>query len=250
LDEDDETRLKHHATASAEAAAAAAETTPPKRRFGREWAALLFAVVSFIIAQLIVVTLHYRSTRLTHETEEIKLARDLYREFYLNEKSYLQIAGAIESCRKLYKNEGGSFGHVAINEYLGFFSDLGLFIQRGALSEELIGHFFGAYIVEAYEYPEIKSYIERTRTNFQQPEAFAEFEKVAEAIESDPRFKPLVTLAKTMCANQQPEGAPAAPSSSGEASDSESGNRSQAPIDVHRHRPGACPEGPPCKGDE
>ena len=241
MDEDDETRLKHHATASAEAAAAAAETTPPKRRFGREWAALLFAVVSFIIAQLVVVTLHYRSTRLTHETEEIKLARELYREFYLNERSYLQIAGAIESCKKLYKNEGGSFGHVAINEYLGFFSDLGLFMQRGALSGELIGHFFGAYIVEAYEYPEIKSYIERTRKNFQQPEAFAEFEKVAEAIESDPRFKPLVTLAKTMCANQQ-EGNP----SPGEARS----DQDAAPIDVHRHRPGACPEGPPCKGDD
>jgi hypothetical protein len=195
------------ATASAEAAAAAAEAPTPKRSFSREWAALLFAVISFIIAQLIVVTLHYRATRLTHETEEIKLARELYREFYLQEKSYLQIAGAIESCQKLYKNDGGSFSHVAINEYLGFFSDLGLFMQRGALSEELIGHFFGAYIVEAYEYPEIKSYIERTRKNFQQPEAFAEFEKVAEEIERDPRFAPLVTLAKTMCANQQ-EGTP------------------------------------------
>lgn len=236
---EDETPLDH-AAASTKAASAAAET-PPKGRFGREWAALLFAVVSFIIAQLIVVTLHYRATRLTHETEEIKLARELYREFYLNEKSYLQIAGAIESCKKLYKNEGGSFGHVAINEYLGFFSDLGLFMQRGALSEELIGHFFGAYIVEAYEYPEIKSYIERTRKNFQQPEAFAEFEKVAEAIESDPRFKPLVTLAKTMCANQQ-EGNPS-------PAETES-DQDAAPIDVHRHRPGACPEGPPCKGDD
>jgi hypothetical protein len=164
-------------------------------------------VVSFIVAQLIVVTLHYRATRLNHETEEIKLARELYREFYFQEKSYLQIAGAIESCQKLSKNDGGSFGHVAINEYLGFFSDLGLFMQRGALSEELIGHFFGAYVVEAYEYPEVKSYIERTRKNFHQPEAFAEFEKVVKAIESDPRFKPLVTLAKTMCANQQ-EGNP------------------------------------------
>ena len=103
--------------------------------------ALLFAVISFIIAQLIVVTLHYRAARLTHETEEIKLARELYREFYLQEKSYLQIAGAIESCQKLYKNDGGSFSHVAIKEYLGFFSHLGLFMQRGALSEELIATF-------------------------------------------------------------------------------------------------------------
>jgi len=183
------------------------ERPVPKRSFSREWAALLFGVLSFIVAQLIVVTLHYRATRLDHETQEIKLARELYGEFYLQEKSYLQIAGAIESCQKLYKNDGGSFGHVAINEYLGFFSDLGLFMQRGALSEELVGHFFGAFIVEAYEYPEIKSYIDRTRKNFHQPEAFAEFETVAKAIESDPRFAPLVTLAKTMCANQ-PEGNP------------------------------------------
>jgi hypothetical protein len=34
------------------------------------------------------------------------------------------------------------------------------------------------------------------------------------------------------------------------AGESESGDQEQAPIDVHRHRPGACPEGPPCKGDE
>jgi hypothetical protein len=202
---EDETPLDH-ATSSA-TAAAAAKAPAPKRPFTREWAALLFAVVSFIVAQLILVTLHYRATRLTHETEEIKLARELYREFYLQEKSYLQIAGAIESCQKLYKNDGGSFGHVAINEYLGFFSDLGLFMQRGALSEALIGHFFGAFIIEAYEYPEIKSYIERTRKNFHQPEAFVEFENVAMAIESDPRFAPLVALAKIMCANQ-PEGNP------------------------------------------
>ena len=106
-------------------------------------------MIGFVVAQLIVVTLHYRATRLNHETEEIKLARELYREFYLQEKSYLQIAGAIESCQKLYKNDRGNFGHVFINEYLRFFSDLGLL---------LIGHFFGAYIVEAYEYPEIKLY--------------------------------------------------------------------------------------------
>jgi hypothetical protein len=197
-----------HATASAEASAAVLERQSHKGSLTRQWGALLFAVVSFVIAQMIVVMLHYRATRLDHETAEIKLARELYGEFYFQEKSYLRIASAIESCGKLYKNDGGSFGHVAINEYLGFFSDLGLFMQRGALSEELIGHFFGAFIVEAYEYPEIKSYIERTRKNFHQPEAFAEFENVAMAIESDRRFAPLVTFAKTMCANQ-PEGNPA-----------------------------------------
>ena len=94
---------------------------------------------------------------------------------------------------------------MAINEYLGFFTDLGLFMQRGALSKDSVGHFFGAFIIEAYEYPEIKSYIERIRTNFRQPEAFAGFDSVAQAVEADPRFAPLVTFAKTMCSNQ-PEG--------------------------------------------
>ncbi|HSD92190.1 MAG TPA: hypothetical protein VLB11_04105, partial [Methyloceanibacter sp.] len=69
-------------------------------------------------------------------------------------------------------------------------------------SPQLIGHFFGAYIVEAYQYSEIKTYIERIRKNFQQPEAFAGFETVAQAVEQDPRFASLATFAKTMCPGQ------------------------------------------------
>jgi hypothetical protein len=214
-----ETPLEH-ATGRAEAAAA---TAHPYRlgAFTREWAALLFAVVSFVIAQLIVVTLHYRATRLTHATEEIKLARGLYSEFYLDGKSYIPIVNAIESCQKLYKGDGGTFTHAQINEYLGFFSDLGLFKQRGALSEELIGHFFGAFIIEANQYPEIQSYIRRIRKNFHQPEAFVEFDSLAQSMESEKRFASLVAFAKTMC-NDSPA------------------------MSVNRHRPGACPEGPPC----
>jgi hypothetical protein len=205
----DETPLEH-ATMSAEAAASTALEQGPQQRqqhrgFTREWGALLFAVVSFVIAQIVVVSLHYRATRLEHQSQEIQLARGLYREFYLEEKPYLQIANGIESCKNLYKGDGGSFGHMQINEYLGFFSDLGMFMQRGALSEEMIGHFFGAFIIEAYEYPEIQSYIERIQKNFHQPEAFAEFEGIAQAIARDKRFAPLVEFAKTMCATT-PEG--------------------------------------------
>jgi hypothetical protein len=205
LDEEEETRLKHHAQASAESAAATAEHQWRKGRFSREWVALLFAVVSFVVAQMIVVTLHFRATGIAHDTEEIKLARDLYREFYVQDRPYLKVANAIEGCRKLYKSDGGTFTHLELNEYLGFFEDLGLFMQRGALSEDLIGHYFGAFIIEAYEYPEVKSYIERIRKNFQQPDAFEDFDKVAKAVEADPRFARLAEFAKTMCANQ-PEG--------------------------------------------
>jgi hypothetical protein len=48
---------------------------------------------------------------------------------------------------------------------------------------------------------------------------------------------------------------PVAPSSEDQDTDdttgqAESDDQDSAPIDVHRHRPGACPEGPPCKGDD
>jgi hypothetical protein len=152
-----------------------------------------------------VVTLHFRATGIAHETEQIKLARDLYKEFYVQEKPYLQVANAIEGCRKLYKSDGGMFNHLQLNEYLGFFEDLGLFMQRGALSEDLIGHYFGAFIIEAYEYPEVKSYIARIRKNFQQPDAFEDFDRVAKAVEADPRFARLAEFAKTMCKDQPEE---------------------------------------------
>jgi hypothetical protein len=53
-------------------------------------------------------------------------------------------------------------------------------------------------------------------------------------------------------------GEAAAPSAEDQDTGQEDGNAGNAapgkqeppPIDVHRFRPGACPEGPPCKGDE
>lgn len=203
MKKEEDLRLKHHATASAEAAAGVAEKQWRAGGLSREWAALIFGIASFVIAQIVVVSLHLQSARLSHETQEIQLVRDLYREFYLENKSYLQVANAIEACEKLYKGDGGRFTHLQLNEYLGFFSDLGLFLEKGTIGEPLIGHYFGAYIIEAYEYPEIKSYIERIRKNFQQPDAFEDFDRVAKAVESDPRFARLAQFAKTMCSQEQ-----------------------------------------------
>jgi hypothetical protein len=173
-----------------------------------QWVGAAFLIVSFVIAQILVVAMHVQTTRMWADISEVQLARDLYREFYDRDKNYLKVANAIEGCQKLYKNDGGKFSHLQINEYLGFFADLGLFMDRGLLSEELVGHFFGAFIIEAYEYPEVESYIARIRKNFEQPEAFEDFEKVAKAVERDPRFIRLAKFAKTMCAQEQ-EGSPA-----------------------------------------
>jgi hypothetical protein len=179
-----------------------------KATLSEQWLGAAFLIVSFIVAQVLVVAMHVQTTKMWADISEVQLARDLYREFYDRDKNYLKVANAIEGCQKLYKSDGGKFSHVQLNEYLGFFSDLGLFMDRGLLSEELVGHFFGAFIIEAYEYPEVESYIARIRKNFEQPEAFEDFEKVAKAVESDPRFARLAKFAETMCA-EKPEGSPA-----------------------------------------
>ena len=163
------------------------------------WLAAAFLIVSFLIAQVIVVAMHVQTTRMRADISEVQLARDLYREFYDEDKSHRRVANAIEACQTLYKGNGGRFSHLEINRYLGFFSDLDLFMERGLISSELVGHFFGAFIIEAYEYPEIRRYIRQTRKNFHQPGAFREFDRVAKAMEADPRFARLAEFAKTMC---------------------------------------------------
>ena len=170
------------------------------------WLAAAFLIVSFLVAQAIVVVMHVQTTRMWQGISEVQLSRDLYREFYNKDNGYLRIANAIEGCEKLYKGDGGKFSHLELNAYLGFFSDLGLFMERDLLTEELAGHFFGAYIVEAYEYPEIKSYIRRIRKNFSQPDAFEDFDKVARVIESNPQFAQLAEFAKGMCAEKNEDG--------------------------------------------
>ncbi|MEZ5829155.1 MAG: hypothetical protein R3D30_10750 [Hyphomicrobiales bacterium] len=187
----------------ARAAGLARLTAIAKTALTQQYSILVYLIISFIIGQTIVVYFYYRTAALNHQTQEIQLARDLYREFYSKENGYLRVANAIEGCEKLYKSDGGKFSHLEINQYLGFFEDLGLFMERGALGEPIIGHFFGAFIIEAYEYPEVQNYIARIRKNFEQPEAFEDFDKVAKAVEADPRFARLAEFAETMCAEKQ-----------------------------------------------
>lgn len=173
-----------------------------KATLSQAWIGAAFLIVSFVVAQILVVAMHLQTTNMWRGISEVQLARDLYREFYNEDKNYLRVANAIEGCEKLYKSDGGKFSHLQINEYLGFFSDLGLFMERGLLTEDLVGHFFGAFIIEAYEYPELKTYIARIRKNFEQPDAFEDFYRVARSVESDPRFARLAEFAKTMCADK------------------------------------------------
>jgi hypothetical protein len=133
---------------------------------------------------------------------EINLSRDLLKEFFSgNDQSdlYRRIRTAVERCRHVYKSWGGEFDNDDVNRYLGFFEDLGLYRDQGVLSLEIVGHGFGSYIVEAWEYPEFRRYIDGLRKAAKQEKAFQRFERLAKEIEADPARRLEVERARSAC---------------------------------------------------
>jgi len=111
---------------------------------------------------------------------------------------------SIDACGKLYRSWGGTFDSDQINQYLNFFDDIGFYWSLGDLSNEIVYQMFGAYVVEAYEYPEIRRYISGFRANAGQKQAFENFEKLAAAIERNPDFADLVAAAKVCGSTHSP----------------------------------------------
>jgi len=108
---------------------------------------------------------------------------------------------AIEKCRKLYKGyyKGGIFSYDEINSYLGFFDDLGFFNEKGALDLETIKQLFGASVIEAYEYNELRRYVNELQKNAKQPSAFRNFQILAKKLEEIPEYKELVEDSRRGC---------------------------------------------------
>jgi len=135
------------------------------------------------------------------KVEMIRLINGLSNIFFNNkdEDLYRNIRTSIESCEKLYKSWGGKFSHDEINQYLGFFDDLGFYLKNGILDIDLINHMFGAYIIEAYEYNEIRKYIEDFQKNTKQKSAFKDFENLSKNLEQIPERKDEVEIARRGC---------------------------------------------------
>jgi len=58
---------------------------------------------------------------------------------------------------------------------------------------------FGAYIIEAYEYNEIRKYIEDFQKNTKQKSAFKDFENLSKNLEQIPERKDEVEIARRGC---------------------------------------------------
>lgn len=166
------------------------------------WRALL--VVGFLLGQGVLIYTFYETQKMTRQIEMIRLAKELSADFYVKDGLYRELRNAIEACQPLYKSWGGRFDHDEINRYLGFFEDIGYYASNGFLSKDIVGHLYGAYIIEAYEYPEIRRYIALLRQNAKQPTAFEQFEKLAIELEADARFAELAKAARGMCQGAKP----------------------------------------------
>ncbi len=159
----------------------------------------LASVMGFFVGQAVSLYTFNETQQATKKVEEVRLSRDLYSEFYFEREIYKKIRQSIESCEPLYKSWGGKYSHDEINQYLGFFSDLGFLSKKGFLREDVLAHFFGAYTIEAFENKEIKKYISLLRDNFSQPKAFENFEYISKVFEKMKEFSALTNTARHMC---------------------------------------------------
>ncbi len=155
--------------------------------------------IGFFLSQALLTFFFWQTQQDTRKIETIRLARELSSSFYFDDQLYKNVRNSIEACQKLYKSNGGPYGHDDINKYLGFFEDLGYYQKREFLDNEIVAHFYGAYIIEAFEYPELKDYVARLRKNARQPDAFIEFERLAVEMKKDPQFAELVKVLPISC---------------------------------------------------
>ena len=167
-------------------------------------AAIIGGIVGFILSQSLAFYTFSQNLAVTKNIEMIHLARELTKEFYSGDKEtevYRQVRMAIEQCEPLYKgySANGHFNNDEINRYLGFFEDLGFYYSEGALDLRFIAQDFGAYIIEAYEYNELRKYMKELQENSKQKDAFIHFQGLARDLEKRSEWQELVALSRQAC---------------------------------------------------
>lgn len=165
-----------------------------------QWAiGIVGSLIGFIVSQALTYYTFRVNLESTRRIQTINLARELTRDFFNGDAVFKDLRMAIESCGRLYKSWGGKFTHDQINRYLGFFEDLGFYNAAGMLDLDIINHLFGSYLIEAFEYNELRKYIENFQKNSRQSKAFVEFQTVAQKLEALPERKELIELARRGC---------------------------------------------------
>lgn len=158
-------------------------------------------VLGFIISQGITYYTFRVNLESAKKIAEVQFIRDLYKQFYFEDSRLKEIRTSIESCQPLYRSWGGKFDHEQINRYLGFFDGLGFYHEEGILNLRIIDQMFGAYVIEAYEYNELRKYVDLLQKNTKQKDVLAQFQALARKLEQIPERKEMIELARRACYN-------------------------------------------------
>jgi hypothetical protein len=127
----------------------------------------LGSVIGFLIAQVVSYWQFSKTLTNTNRIEQIHLLRDLNAEFSGKDSdpAFKRIRTGITSCQRLYSGDLGlarppqsqaKYDYDQINRYLGLFDEIGFYQSQRALELSQIDHLFGAVIIEAYEYKELR----------------------------------------------------------------------------------------------
>lgn len=160
------------------------------------------SVLGFFASQFLSFYTFQKGIETSQKVEKVRLARELVKEFYEEDAiTFRKMRTAIESCEQLYIGfkKGGKFSNDEINRYLGFFDDVGFYYREGALDLTIINQQFGAYIIEAREYDELRRYVKELQDNAKQKTAFIHFQALSDALEKIPERKELTEQSRRGC---------------------------------------------------
>jgi hypothetical protein len=100
------------------------------------------------------------------------------REFFTSDTNQ-KIIAAIETGKKLIKDQGGDFNLYQIDDYLGYFELMSWYEKKGLIDFELVDENFGHYISLSWQNEEIRKYISQLRSDTKDPRYYKPFEDLA-----------------------------------------------------------------------
>jgi len=160
--------------------------------FERAARATFHGLVISVLGLVVSLLLNVYQLFISNKIQQIHMLRQLTSEFYGNNSDpvYRDIRTGISNCQRLYTGDlglafprfsKGQYDYDQINRYLGFFDDVGFYESQAAITLQMTSHSFGAVIIEAYEYPELRKYVDDIQSR--EPHAFSDFQKVAVKLE-------------------------------------------------------------------
>ncbi len=150
-------------------------------------------MLGFAISQGLTAYGTISTLRTTKNIQMANLAHHLADDF-AESKDFQEIRMRVERCEPLFNTWhwpagsgptkwDGKFDNDHMNRYLNFLDNIGFYADRKDLDDAITQQMFGAAIVEAYEEPEIRCYVNGFHTSAHQHNAFAHFENLALRLE-------------------------------------------------------------------